>query len=50
MDKKQALEILKQAINYNSDGSCTKGNWILGTDGIEAVKIAIESLEEEILC
>ena len=46
MDEKKALEILKQAINYKEDGGCQEGNWMLGTDGIEAIKIAIASLEK----
>lgn len=48
MDNNKALDILKQAINYREDGSCQKGSWILGTDGVEAVKVAIIALETQI--
>jgi hypothetical protein len=46
MEYKQASEILTQAINYKEDGSTQNGNWLLSTDGVEAVKIAIEALKE----
>lgn len=48
MDEKKALKILKQAINYKEDGGCREGNWMLGTDDVEAIKIAITSLKEEL--
>ena len=46
MDKKEAIEILAQAINYKEDGSTQTGNWILSTKGIEAIKEAIKAIEE----
>ncbi len=45
MQKSRALEILEQAINYDDKGKTRNGNWILGTESIEAVKIAIEALK-----
>jgi hypothetical protein len=46
MKKEEAIKILEQAINYKDDSSTQEGNWILGTDGVEAIKIAIEALKD----
>jgi len=46
MDYKETSKILTQAINYDKEGRTSKGNWMLGTDGIEAVKVAIKALEK----
>lgn len=47
MERDKATEILKQAINYDEEGRTRQGNWILSTDGIEAIKVAIEALESK---
>jgi hypothetical protein len=47
MDSKRAVDILAQAINYDEEGRTRQGNWMLGSDGVEAVKTAIEVLKEE---
>lgn len=46
MKKPEALKILEQAINYDKNGGNRKGTWCLGTEGVEAVKTAIEALKE----
>jgi len=46
MDYKKASEILTQAINYDEEGRVGKDNWILGTEDIEVIKIAIEALKK----
>jgi len=48
MDRQRAKSILEQAINYNRDGSTTIGNWQLSNDGINAIKVAIDVLDEGI--
>ena len=45
MKYKKAKEILTQAINYDEEDRTQQGNWMLGTEGIEAVKVAIKALE-----
>jgi len=49
MNYKKSSEILKQAINYDEKGRTRHGNWMLGTDGIEAIEVAIEALEAQSL-
>lgn len=48
MTNKEALKILRAAINYSEDGSYREGIWILSPQGISAVKIAISAIEEVI--
>ena len=47
MENKEALAMLKQAINYGKNGETVTGNWMLGTDNIEAIKLAIKALTEK---
>jgi len=47
MENKEALSMLEQAINYGENDHTVKGNWMLGTPEINAVRLAIKALKKE---
>jgi len=47
MENKEALAMLKQAINYGNNGETVTGNSMLGTDNIEAIRLAIKALKKQ---